>query len=325
MKVLRGKRIITGLLAGLLLMGGLMPPATASAAESVDRITLSPVAKHYLFKPGEAKKDSFNVINDGDSAYDFSVYARPYSVGSTDEDYSPNFTAQPPNADVYQWVQFDKSQYHLKPGDSVEVKYTIRVPQNASPGGHYGVLFVETMPPANDKENSIMRRKRLGLIVYATVKGTFKTDSSSQPISIPFFQLKPPVSASQTIANTGNGDFTVTGTMNVYDAFGTRKYQVTKDYTILPDSIRKMPFEWSSAPWFGLYKVQLTTKYLHHIDTKTSYVLLAPLWTYLVLGIIIIARILYALSQRKKLKDADEEHKEEPKKPKKPKADKEAK
>lgn len=303
MRGVKGKRIITGLLAGLFLLN-VVAVTTASAAESVDRITLSPVDKHYLFKPGDTKHDSFTVINDGDSAYDFAVYARPYSVGSTDEDYSPNFTAQPANANVYQWVQFEKSQYHLKPNQSVDVNYTIRVPENATPGGHYGVLFVETIPPANNKANSIMRRKRLGLIVYATVKGTFKTAGSSEAISIPFFQLKPPITASQRVTNTGNSDFTVTGTMNVYDAFGAKKYTLTKDYTVLPDSIRKMPFEWTDAPWFGLYKVELTTKYLKTISTKTSYVLVSPLWVYLVLVIVIIARILYALSQRKKTKPA---------------------
>jgi len=323
MKVLRVKRVITGLLAGLLLMNS-VPPLTASAAPNVDRITISPVDKHYLLKPGEVKRDSFTVINDGSSAYNLAVYARPYSVGSTDEDYSPNFSAQPPNADVYQWVQFDKSEYKLKPSEKVEVKYTVRVPQNATPGGHYGVLFAETQPLEANKNNSIMRRKRLGLIVYATVKGTFKTEGSNQAISIPPLQFKPPLTTSQTVTNTGNSDFTVTGTMNVYDAFGNRKYQLTKDYTLLPDSIRKMPFEWSDASWFGLYKVQLTTKYLKTISTKTSYVLMAPLWIYIVLGIIIIARISYAVSQRKKLKAASEERKE-PKKPTKRKDPKETK
>ena len=133
MKVLQRRNILTGLLAGLLLLTGIAP-ATAFAAESVDRITLSPVDKHYLVSPGETKRDSFKVINDGDSACDFTVYARPYSVGSTDQDYTANFTAQPPNADVYQWIQFDKSQYHLKAGQSAEVKYTMRVPKNATPG-----------------------------------------------------------------------------------------------------------------------------------------------------------------------------------------------
>lgn len=294
------KRTVTGLLAGLLLICAVVP-STAFAADKVDRITLSPVDKHYKLKPGETKKDSFTVINDGDNAYSFSVYARPYSIGKTDDSYAPNFTMTAPNADVYQWIQFEKSSYTLKAGQNAEVNYTVRVPQNATPGGHYGVLFAETQPTEKVKGNAITRKKRLGLIVYTTVAGTFKTSGTNEGISIPFFQLQPPVTALQRVVNTGNSDFTVTGTMNVYDAFGNKKFQVTKDYTLLPDTVRKMPFEWANAPWFGLYKVELTTKYLKTMTTKTSYVLVSPLWVYVVLGIVIAARILYALSQRKKL------------------------
>lgn len=292
------KLITTGLLTGLLF--ALFGASHAFAAESSDggRITMSPVSQEYVLNAGDTKRDTFTILNDGNTAYTFTVYSRPYSV--TTQQYAPNFSSDLPNADAYQWVQFEKSEYTIKPGESVKVPFTIRVPADATPGGHYGVLFAETSATSENSGNAIARKKRLGELLYLTVRGTFVTEGSAAKAEIPFFQTRPPLQTSQLVKNTGNSHFTTTTVFAVSDLFGNQKYAEKKDFIILPGTTRKLQMQWTDSPWFGLYKVDVTTNYLKKSVHDAGYVLLAPVWMYAVVVILIAARVLYAVAQRRK-------------------------
>lgn len=301
MSLLRNTRVITAAIIGSLLVV-LTVSASVFAADQlsvIESITLSPTSKHYQLQAGETKKDTFTIVNDGKEDYTFTVYARPYSVAS--EAYTPDFVKDVPNADVYQWVQFDKPTYRLKAGASVEVNYTVRVPKNARPGGHYGVLFAETQPVGKQSGgSSVERKKRLGVILYMTVKGTYDIQGKSDAMNVAFFQTRPPITASQRVTNSGNTDFMVSTSMKLFDVFGTKKLETKREVSVLPQTTRKILSEVTPSSWFGLYKVELTTKYLKQTDSETHYVLLSPLWVYIVVVLVIGARIAYALAQRKR-------------------------
>jgi hypothetical protein len=290
-----------GLLAGLfaVIFSSQAAFATPVATDiSQESILLSPVSVHYKLKAGDTKTDTINIINDGKKSFDFIVYARPYTV--INESYEPNFTSKSQNADAYRWVQFDKPSYHIEPGKTVEVRFTIRVPSNATPGGHYGVLFAETQPNDQVSGNAVKRTKRLGAIMYATVSGNVTTSGTLKGFSVPFFQTKPPLTTSQRVSNEGNTDFAAHTTLKIYDAFGGLKYETQKDYTVLPSTTRKVEIDWANASWLGFYKVSQTTSFLDTNKSSTHYVLLVPVWIYLAAVLIIGARIAYAVTRRRK-------------------------
>lgn len=293
------RRLQAGLFIGLLVSSLL--PATVFAVDDGEvireSITLSPVSKRYEVKAGESKKDSFKVVNDGRVAYDFVVYARPYSVN--DESYVPDFTSDAKNADAYRWVQFEKSSYHLEAGKSIEVKYTLRVPETATPGGHYGVLFAETQPEQTNEGSAVIRKKRVGSILYATVDGDVTRSGKLLSTSVPFLQIKPPLTASLRVSNSGNTDFSVKSTMTIYDVFGGKKFSGEREVAVLPSTTREIVMEWPGVSWIGLYKVDMTTSFLDNQHESTHYVLQVPLWVYALLVLLIGARILYAVARRK--------------------------
>lgn len=290
-----------GLIAGLIAFSSLST-APAFAVDSsdviIESIVLSPVSKHYDIDAGASTTDTFKVINDGKVAYDFVVYARPYSVN--DESYQPDFVSKPQNADAYKWVQFDEPSYHIEPGQSIDVPYTVRVPKGATPGGHYGVLFAETQPSGGAQGNVVKRTKRVGAILYVTVKGDVRTGGSLQDVEVPFLQFNRPLTTAQRVRNTGNVDFTATTNLKVYDVFGGEKFTTKRDYPVLPSTTRRAVVDWPDASWLGLYRVELTTSFLDTKSSSTHYVLLIPIWVYLTLGSLIGARVLYAVAQRQK-------------------------
>ncbi len=295
--------------AQLGLMGGLLAfslvPTQVFAAEPTDSgvqesILLSPTSKRYGIDAGSTKTDSLKIINDGASEFSFVMYARPYSVN--DESYSPDFVSDAKNADAYKWVQFDQPSYSIKPGQTIEVGYTIRVPNNATPGGHYGVLFAETQPSGSVNGTAIIRKKRVGAILYTTVNGDVTTSGSYKGATVPFFQFKAPLAISQRVSNEGNTDFAVKHNVVVSDLFGNVKFRSDKEQSVLPNTTRELVNDWTNPQWIGLYKVDQRAEFLDTKESSSDYVLLVPIWAYLTLVLFIGGRVLYAVAHRKRKK-----------------------
>lgn len=286
--------VITACLLGLTSVTGV---ASAQGADA-ESITLSPVSQRYSLNAGESKTDVLTVINDGKTAYDFIVYARPYSVNN--DKYEPNFTKTPTNADVYGWVQFPETKYHLEPGKSVKINYTMTVPAQAAPGGHYGVIFVETQPATTATANSVIRKKRVGSIIYATVNGQYKNEGEALAAEIPFWQVQPPLHSSVSVKNTGNADFMTETKMAVKDILGNVKYETTKEYPVLPQTTRNISMDWTGASWFGLYKVDLAQKVLGKTTASSGYVLMMPRYLPIALLVVILIGGIYAWYRHKK-------------------------
>jgi hypothetical protein len=292
------KRVVLSLIA-LVFGVSFIGSGSVHAADTSESITLSPVSKRYAIDAGSMVTDKLTVINDGKTAYDFIVYARPYSVNG--ESYDPNFTSTPSNADAYQWVQFNKTSYHLAAGESTEIEYTMRVPAQAAPGGHYGVLFAETQPSQeNVSGNAVVRKKRVGSIVYATVKGSYINKGESLSTSIPFLQNRAPLSATTVIKNEGNTDFLDTIHYTVKDLFGNVKYDVSKDYPVLPKTTRKVQVDWQNAAWFGLYKVHVDQSFLDKKISQESFVLMIPRWLLVVIGLGVVGAAVYVILRRRR-------------------------
>ncbi len=282
--------------------------ATASAADEPnsdarESLTLSPVNKKYNIDAGKTIEDSLTIINDGQTAYDFILYARPYTIksasdGKNDEAYIADFTKTAENTDVYQWVQFKQAKYHLEAGASTKVEYTMRVPSNARPGGHYGVIFAESQPSGEVSGNSVLRNKRVGSILYTTINGDNTLKGSVLETDIPFWQLEAPLVATTRIKNEGTTDFADTITYRVKDVFGNVKYEAKAEWALLPQTIRKVKLEWDKASWIGIYKVEIDHKYLDSSQSSSGYVLILPRYIPIIFILLLVAGGGYGVYRR---------------------------
>lgn len=295
----RHLRRTTGLIAGLLFSVLSLGPLPASAATSGDTesITLSPVSRHYRLDPGASKTDEMTVVNDGTTDYTFTVYVKPYSVNGVE--YEPDFYTVKTNTELEKWVSFGQTNYTLKAGQSLVVPFTIKVPMNATPGGHYGVIFAETQPKNILGANSVQRKKRVGLLLYTTVNGNFETGGKFGAIRTPGLQFKAPLKSDLTVSDTGDTDFEVKTVMHVADLFGNTKYRSEKSYQLLPKTTRLIPLEWAQAPGFGFYKVTVSAQQLDETTTHTSYVLMAPIAFYMVFVIGLLILVIYFVAKRR--------------------------
>lgn len=289
------RQFVLWITLGLAAMTSLLTMPVSAA--DTDSVAVSPGMQRIEAKAGETETGKFTVINDGATPYSFIVYSRPYSV--TNENYDPQFEKTSKNTDLYQWVKFKEVSYRLAPGERVEIQYDLHVPVAAAPGGHYGVIFAETQPEPG-QEASVLRKKRVGSIVLANVDGKVSREGKVLGGTASFWQTSPPLTASNRVENSGNTDFQATVLTKVTDLFGSVKYSEQKDYVVYPGTIRNITFNWTEAPWFGLFKVNQTVTVLDTPTSTSHFVLMAPRWLALVVIILLIVGAGYGLLQRKR-------------------------
>jgi hypothetical protein len=142
----------------VLFLGLLYAPAARA-------ITVGPAKLEYRTDPGAKIEGKIVIFNEG--AEDASFYAAFEKF--TEVNGEKKFLRGEP-AELANWFKMEKS-VTLKAGESKEVPFTIEVPENAPPGGHFAVIWWGTAPPG---ANQVSIVTRAGILVYLNVSGEVK-------------------------------------------------------------------------------------------------------------------------------------------------------
>ena len=280
-----------------------MHAGSVHAAATQQTLTLSPTSIVQSFDKDSSNNGSIQVINQGASAYDFTVYATPYSV--TGEEYKQDFSPVAGAVNIADWFSFPSSTYHIEPGQTVAVPYTINVPSGALSGGYYGVIFAEIKNP--EVVNGVTIKDRLGSIFYLTVNGPAVSRGSLLSWEVKPFQ-KPDLTGYVRIADTGTLHFSATINATVKDLFGFNKLTFTSVKEVLPQTVRKIPVTWTNTPFLGIYKISGSVTYLGKTETLgAKYVIvMSMLARYVFAGlaiILVVTLIIHEITKHRRTKN----------------------
>lgn len=291
----KARYLFTGFITTL--VAALAMPLAAQAAPG-QSVTISPTSVDETIDPGETKSGDIQVINTGSQAFDFKVYATPYSV--TGETYQQHFVALPGKPDIASWFKFPLTTAHIKPGQTVKVAYNIQVPANTPPGGYYATVFAETQPGANPPGTGVTVHQRVGTIFYLQVGGNAVKKGSLDSWQAKFWQIQP-LTATVKVKNDGDTHFVADTHVVVRDIFGTPKLNLTTAREVLPRTIRQIDATWTKSPPIGLFKVSGTVKLLGQTHTlPTKYVLVVTWPVRLGIAAVILAVIVYLVTRRRR-------------------------
>lgn len=276
-------------------IAALLPYATL--AVEGESITASPATQRSSVNAGGTISDTITIINDGTIAYDYVVGASPFSV--LNEDYKQSFNLPENTTDTSKWFKFSKIRYHLDPGQRINVPYTINVPANAAPGGHYAVVFATTQP--NKPATTVVAQKRVGTIFYLTVNGALSKKGNVETWGSQYWQNEAPLVSNLRMRNAGNVHYDTEVKLSITDMFGNVKASPAATAIVLPQTIRKIDLKWEQAPSFGLFRVGGSVQYLDKTEALPShYVLMmsAKFFLGMVTAVMILAVIV--LTRRRK-------------------------
>ncbi len=218
---------IAAALALVLLASAVWATVAAAADERV--LSLSASKFGFAAEPGQNGSGEVFVINEGAQPISVRIYAADQVIA---EDGSASYVAPGvdpnPLTSPASWVTFALPEdakstgnipyVDIEPGGRVPVKFTVEVPENASPGDRQAVLFFEMFSPQGQAEAPTARvSARLGARIQTRVKGEVVEKLDVRPFVMPLYIIGSEPDYTFTVRNEGNIDQRVDARLVVLD------------------------------------------------------------------------------------------------------------
>ena len=175
--------------------------------------------------PGETVRDSLVVENLGSVELVLGVYASDaFNTVDGELDLLP---ADEEPVDVGSWVTFEHPSVTVPPGGTIEVPFTVTVPDDAPSGDHVGgVLTSLTVTEPDAQGNRVRIERRLGTRLYLRVSGELEPALSFTSLEVDHSPSWNPFAAGSMtvryrVENTGNVRLRATRAVRVDGAMGS--------------------------------------------------------------------------------------------------------
>lgn len=236
------KLLLAILMVAVLIIGGL------GGAKQSQAVGISPVIYDDIFlNPGEFVRKEMRVFNDTDITDTFYLYAKNF-VASGEEGQQ---VFRDEGFGLQNWISYPTEPITLAPDEEFVFNFTVGVPEDAEPGGHYAALFVTKNPP-EEQSSGVGIGSEVGLLVLVGVSGDVVEDSSIKDFEVIKDKSRLnriPVAFQTRIENKGSIHFKPKGTITIKNIFGMKKAQIDpnpKEGNVLPKSIRKLESQWTA-------------------------------------------------------------------------------
>jgi hypothetical protein len=208
---------------------------TASNSYGADRANFS-----YPINPGGQQQDGIVVVNHGTTALDLVVYAADgFTTSGGQLDL---LTKDAKSVGVGAWVHPDRDIVHVDAGQSVEVPFTISVPDKVAPGDYAGGIITSLKQP--DQAAGINVDRRLGIRIRLRIGGELNPGLAVENLKVDYGTSINPfangdATLSYTIHNTGNAILSARQAATISGPFGSAKVVVAA----IPVSPQLLPGE----------------------------------------------------------------------------------
>lgn len=212
---------------------------TASNSYGEDRSSYS-----YAVNPGSQVSDAMVIANRGKAPVELALYA---ADGYTTETGQIDLLIKDKTSvGIGAFVHADRDRFALKPGEVVEIPFTLAVPPNATPGDYVGGI-VTSLTQADSTE-SINVERRLGIMVKLRVSGELQPGLTIEDLHVDYGGVFNPfakgdATVTYQIHNTGNTVLSASQSVSVSGPFGwlrARAGDVKAPPQLLPGETWKM-------------------------------------------------------------------------------------
>ncbi len=294
---------------GLIFSISLFFPYLFSRAEGPVSLTVSPLYYDLGVNPGEEKTGKISIGNNSDQNIDIGVefsdffmddaegYIFPERKEIANENLKPFLMSK--------WLSVDKPDFSLEKGKNETIEYTIKVPQDANLGGHYGAIFFRAQCKVEKDENVVFSDKssicvsgRAGVLFLVQVGGEAVKKGVLKKVEVPKITFSDKSKLNIEIENEGNSHFKPEGEVLVKNIFGKEISRLEiKDKTILPTTSRIFSKDLQRKDFLGLYRLSGSIKDGEGRDMKFQKTIFLVPWKELLAIIALIGVWIWFLSK----------------------------
>lgn len=231
-------------------------------------LTMSPadIDPDQSLDPGSTSEYSVTVKNLNPTEETF--YLSLKNISDVTPDGTPIFAepnAEKTGMELADWISLQTTQITLPPGVSERVTFVLNVPQDATPGSHFGSLFFSVDPPEIESSGAAVGY-RVGNIIHIRVTGETDESANIRQFSTDrYFNGSKNVQFSARIENTGNVLVRPSGPVEIKNMLGQKVDTFTFNETknaVFPKKIREYTFTWTGeGTGFGRYEAILSPVY----------------------------------------------------------------
>ncbi len=210
-----------------------------------EAMTVTPVRYEIKGNPGETLIEEMMIMNEDPVPVTYySSFANFEAQGETG---SASFVE--PVDDIGTWIETEKS-VSLIPGEQRSVSYSIKIPENAEPGGHFGVIFWGTSPGVGENGEQLSVSAQTGILILLSVSGDVKEEAGLLDFlkkDNKFWYNSLPVTFTYRFKNDGGDRIKPTGFIRISNTLfiPTKKLDANPvNGNILPASTRKFVVDW---------------------------------------------------------------------------------
>lgn len=214
-------------------------PSTVSA------VTLSPTRFELQGNPGDVLEYELSIINEQQNS---EIYYVSYSnFEAQGESGDPAFT--PATDGLGTWIKIDDTSVGVGPQEEKKVPFKINIPKDATPGGHFAVVFFGSQPPSVDGR-AVGVGSQAGVLILLSVNGEVKQEAGVydfNTVKKQFFYKTLPVNFEYRLKNDGGDRIKADGKIRIHNTLFIPTKNIDANPTsgnVLPNSTRKYNSSW---------------------------------------------------------------------------------
>ncbi len=245
----------------ILVIGGLIFACQTLAQGTT--IGISPVTFELTANPGDTIVNQIKVYNPSEDT--------TIGIAMEVEDITPRgeegqVSAEPAESETFslmKWVKVEPADFVLSPKSQEFVTFTITVPQNAEPGGHYGAVLARTKMATGPGFTGAAISQRVGSVILLSVAGEVKEELKVSDFTVPYYSEYGPINFSAKFENTGTIHVKPKGYITITDWLGRKVADLEiPERNVLPGAVRKIDIPWNTK-WLlsGRYTATLHGSY----------------------------------------------------------------
>lgn len=239
------------------------------AQDSSQKLQVSPVRHILSADPGETLNFDFKFFNLGDAPVVGLIKSADFIV--TDDEGTPKILDLGdqvlPKFSAASWTDLPFDRMSVPANDSVPVRITINVPQNARPGGRYVAIYFEPTSAdvslsTNTEAAGSSISQRIAGLVYLRINGPITEKALISRLIGPSFLEYGPISIDTEILNRGDYHIRPRGSIKATSLLKTTIDQKKiEEVNIFPETARSYKFELGKKWMLGKYMIEITASY----------------------------------------------------------------
>ncbi|MFZ2253564.1 MAG: DUF916 domain-containing protein [Minisyncoccia bacterium] len=224
--------------------------------------------------PGTVISKTLKITNESDAEKEYYIYKK--NITGVEDGGVPVFSdemGEKTGYEITEWIEIQSESIKVGSYQTVDLPFVINVPDTATPGSHFGGIFVSAEPPklreigagVGYEVASVVSIRISGDILDAARVRSFSTDKLLYSSKHVEFTAK--------IENQGNILIRPRGPVTITNMFGSKPEVLMVNETqagVFPGTMRDLVFNWDSEELgFGRYEAILALAYDGENGQKT--------------------------------------------------------